>query len=357
MIININKQMFTNKEFVLLEDKSFKISAFKYSTGVEALKAENDKGYFIILPYQGQQIWRASFMGEDLVMKTTFDEPVPNKTYLETYGGFLLHCGINSFGAPEEGYPQHGEIPNADYDSAYIKIDEDENGKYIAVGGTLEYNKSFVKRYVFHPECKLYENSTLLNIDIELENKRNTPMEYMYLCHINFHPIDGAELIYSAKYDSEHIKVYKPQEKPLDRDGIKLYEYMEKIEENPVIHHKVGAEGQFYSPEMCLGIKYNADEAGRAHTMQYTDNGAFYVSHPVDVLPMAIRWISRTGVEDSMGMVLPATGEHLGYTYAKQNGQTKFLEPYGVLKYTIQAGYLDKANADCMKEKIEKINK
>ena len=90
--------------------------------------------------------------------------------------------------------------------------------------------------------------------------------------------------------------------------------------------------------------------------MQYTDNGAFYVSHPTDVLPMGIRWISRTGIEDSMGMVLPATGEHLGYTYAKNNGQIKMLEPFGVLKYTLEAGYLPKEQADDMKAKIEKIN-
>ncbi len=356
MIINLHKQMFTCTEFVLAEDKCFKVSAFKYSTGVEALKVENNIGYYIILPYQGQQIWRASFMGEDLVMKTTFSEPVSGKTYLETYGGFLLHCGINSFGVPEEGYPQHGEIPNADYDTAYVKIDEDDKGKYVAVGGTFEFNKSFVKRYQFRPECKLYEGATLLKIDIELENMRNTAMEYMYLCHINFHPIDGAELVYTAKYDSEHIKVFKTDRKPQDADGIKLYEYMENIEKDPKIHHKVGAEGQYYSPEMCLGIKYGCDANGRAHTMQYTDNGAFYVSHPTDVLPMGIRWISRTGIEDSMGMVLPATGEHLGYTYAKNNGQIKMLEPFGVLKYTLEAGYLPKDKADDMKAKIEKIN-
>ena len=53
--------------------------------------------------------------------------------------------------------------------------------------------------------------------------------------------------------------------------------------------------------------------------MQYNDEGACYVSHPMDYLPYAIRWISRTGDEDSMGMVLPATCEHLFFWKSCRN--------------------------------------
>jgi hypothetical protein len=58
--------------------------AFKYSTGVCAVRVENNRGYYIILPFQGQQIWRAFFDGHDLVMKTKFSEPVPTMEYLQT---------------------------------------------------------------------------------------------------------------------------------------------------------------------------------------------------------------------------------------------------------------------------------
>ena len=34
--------------------------------------------------------------------------------------------------------------------------------------------------------------------DSELKNMRHTPMEYAYLCHINYAPIDGAKLYYNA---------------------------------------------------------------------------------------------------------------------------------------------------------------
>lgn len=178
-------------------------------------------------------------------------------------------------------------------------------------------------------------------------------MEYMYLCHINFRPIDGAELIYSAIYDAEHVKVYKTIGDDIPKEKAeKLLSYMEQLEKNPSIHHKVGASGQTYDPEICFGICYKKNIDNRAYTLQYTEEGACYVNHPMDVLPIGIRWISRTGDEDSMGMVLPATAEHFGYSRAKKMGQIKTLPANGKLEWSIEAGYLEKEQAKIVKEMI-----
>ncbi len=63
MKINLNKNMFTEKEYMLLSHGNLKVFAFKYSSGIEALRIENEKGYFIILPFKGQQIWKLHFAG------------------------------------------------------------------------------------------------------------------------------------------------------------------------------------------------------------------------------------------------------------------------------------------------------
>lgn len=356
MRITLQKEFFKEKEYMLVSNGSMRVTAFRYSTGVEALKVENSRGYFIILPFQGQQVWRIHFDGRDLVMKTKFDEPVPTTEYLKTYGGFLLHCGVCAFGVPQadDNHPLHGETPNAVYRKAYIECGEN----YIAVGGSVDYDVSFTRNYTFSPECRLYEDDTVLKVSVELENRRMTPMEYMYLCHINFRPMDGAELMYTADYDKEHVKVFKiiadnvPQEK-----AKALRAYMDAVQENPALHHKVGEKGQLYDPEICFSVQYKGDEHGRAYTMQYTGDGACYVSHPTDILSTGIRWISRTGDEDSMGMVLPATGEHLGYQNTKRRGEIKLLPPNGKVCFMIEAGYLEKARADEMKKKIEMIKK
>jgi len=277
-------------------------------------------------------------------MQTTVKEPQNTMTYLENYGGFLYHCGLISFGAPDESHPHHGEIPNAEYKNCYILCDSDENGKFIALGGDIEHNTAFIRRYKFSPQIKLYENSSLFKINVCIENLRSEPMEYMYLCHLNFKPINGAKLIYNAEKD---VIVYPTAESE------KMNAYIDKLRKNPRIMDNVGNEHEMYNPEICFGIKYIPDSAGRAHTLQYTDNGACYVSHPVKELPYGIRWISRTGDEDSMGMVLPATAEHLGYKNAKEKGQIKLLEANEKLSFYIEAGYLSKDEAEKIKEHIE----
>lgn len=360
MKLNLKKEFFSDKEFLLAEHQGMTATAFRYSTGVEAIRVENSKGYFIILPFQGQQIWRAVFLGQDLVMKGMFEEPDPigETEYLETYGAFLLHCGVKSFGVPQadDDHPLHGETPNAAYKNAYLLCGEDENGAYMSVGGVLNYNKAFTQSYTFSPECKLYQNDTVLKINVTLKNNRKDPMEYMYLAHINFRPVDGAELVYSADYDKEHIKVHKriadnvPKQKHDE-----LLDFMNKVQENPSLHHKIGVPEERYDPEICFAISYKGDEQNRAYTMQYTNDGAGYVSHPVDILPVGVRWIARTAHEDAMGMVLPATSEHLGYQNAKRAGQVKVLGGEESVSFLLEAGYLEKMRADQMKKKIESM--
>lgn len=353
----LSKEFFTPREKLVLENGSMKAYAFTYTTGVAAVRVENEKGYFIVLPYQGQQIWRAEFSGEELVMRSAFDEPNPTKDYLASYGAFMLHCGICAMGvpSPEDTHPLHGEMPYAEYQSAFLLSGQDERGSYIAVSGEHRHDFAFTRNYSFNPECRLYAGETVIDISVELKNLRSTPLEYMYLCHINFRPVDGGELVYSAKYDRQNIKVHKiiPASTPKEK-AEPLSAYMDAVAENPALHHKVGASNQYYDPEICFAVNYLADECGMAHTLQLLPNGkAFYVSHPTKALPVGVRWIARTGDEDALGMVLPATAEHLGYTKAKQAGTVRILEPRSELKFTIKAGLLE---ADAAKKVIKKID-
>ncbi len=346
MKLNLQKHFFSSDEQTLVEYGSFKVDAFRYSSGVEALKIENGKCSFVFTPFKGQQIWHFCVDGKELSMQTTVKEPKDTMVYLENYGGFLYHCGIISFGAPDATHPHHGEIPNAIYDKAYIVCDEDENGKYILLGGELNHDMAFVRKYKFAPEIKLYENESVFKINVEIENLRSYPMEYMYLCHINFRPFDGSELICSAKYDADHIKLYRSP------GSDKLLNYFDKLEKDFSIMNKVGHSGECYDPEICFGIKYESDENNRAYTLQDMGDGACYVSHPADVLTNGVRWISRTNNEDSMGMVLPATAEHIGYANAKENGQLRVLEGNEKLSFVIEAGYIERKEKEIVKSKI-----
>ena len=352
MKINLQKNFFTETKKTFAEHGAFKIDAFRYASGVEAFEISNEKCSFIFTPFKGQQIWHFCVGGKEISMQTTVKEPVDTMTYLKNYGGFLYHCGVISFGAPDAEHPHHGEIPNEIYENAYIEFGEDEGGKYILLGGEINHDTAFIRKYRFAPEIKLYENSSVFKINVCIENQRAYPMEYMYLCHINFRPFDCAKLIYSAPSDAGSVKIYRPAE-----CSDELNAYFDALEKDPSIMDEVGAKGQVYDPEICFALKYKGDETGRAYTLQYMDDGACYVSHPIDVLSNGVRWISRTNNEQSMGMVLPATAEHIGYENAKNNGQLKVIEANGKVEFYMEAGYIGRECADKVKEKIEKIMK
>ena len=348
MIINLQSSFF-EKKCELITHGKFKITAFKYPSGVEALLVEGERLSFVFTPFKGQQIWHLKVDGKEISMKTSVEEPKNTSVYLQNYGGFLYHCGIISFGAPDAEHPQHGELPNVRYDSAYIECGEDECGKFIALGGSHEHDTAFIRRYRFSPTVKLYEDGTVLSIKVKIENLRAYPLEYAYLCHVNFLPFEGATLIGSSKCDKEHVTVY-------GSDGSKEFnDYLIALSKDLTLMNKVGAKGQCYDPELCFGIEYEKTDDNRGYTLQDTGNGACYVSHPTDVLPYSIRWISRTANESAMGMCLPATGEHLGYENAKAKGQLKILPPNSTLEFEIEAGWLDKADCESLKAKIENI--
>ena len=356
--ISLAPAAFGPVEKTITEYGEFTVSAFTYPTGVAALRIKNAAGHFILLPFKGQQVWRAFFLGRELTMKTTFNEPLPTKDYLGTYGGFLIHCGATAMGNPGAGdkHPLHGELPNIDYDNAYIICGNDEKGDYVIAGGEVEVRTGFSLHYTFRPEIKLYAGASVLDVSCSLRNMRRSPMDYMYLCHINFLPKDGANLAYSARLNDNNFKIFidVPEHLPLEKQN-KLRAYMEAVAKDPALHHAVGGPGQIYEPEIVFDIIYTADDTGYAHCMQDFGDGADYAAFKPDELPHGIRWIARTGDEDAMGMVLPATADHKGRAEAERRGMLKTLALGARVEFKYRAGCLDKAGAARMRAHIESI--
>ena len=108
--IHISPQCFGEREKTWVEHGTLSASTFRFGSGVSGLRLKNELGELVLLPFQGQQIWSAQFGGRDLTMKSMFPEPRATREYLETYGGFLLHCGAAAMGVPTEqdNHPLHG---------------------------------------------------------------------------------------------------------------------------------------------------------------------------------------------------------------------------------------------------------
>ena len=52
---NLSHEMFSAATFDLYEDDNFRVSTFKYPSGVEALKVSNSRGYLTLLPFYGRK--------------------------------------------------------------------------------------------------------------------------------------------------------------------------------------------------------------------------------------------------------------------------------------------------------------
>ena len=94
----LREGFFTDKETTLVEAGELKATLFTYSTGVKAVRISNAKGSATVLPFDGQAVWRCDFLGRELTMKSIYDEPQPCTVYGETYGFFIMHCGLTAMG-------------------------------------------------------------------------------------------------------------------------------------------------------------------------------------------------------------------------------------------------------------------
>jgi hypothetical protein len=348
--------MFGERERTLLEHGPLIASTFTFMSGVHALRLSNELGTLVLLPYQGQQIWSAHFFGRELTMRSMFEAPRPTRAYLETYGAFMLHCGVTAMGVPgaEDTHPLHGELPNAPFDRAFLDLGEDERGGYLALGGHYRHTVAFAHDYLASPLVKLYAGSARIQVALEIRNLKQTEMELMYLAHINFRPVDGGKLVYSAHAVPEHVRVRRSIPSHV-RPASGYTEFLEQLAAHPERHHVMDPEMRF-DPEVVFFIDYVSDEVGWAHSLQvHPDGGADYIAHRPSQLDKGVRWICRTPDQDALGLVLPATAEPEGYTAEKAKGNLKTVPPGGTWRCELELGALTPEETRETEAKIARI--
>ncbi len=356
MICYLAPEFFTDREKVLVDAPPLSASIFRFESGVCGVRLTNEVGELVLLPFQGQQIWSATFGGRTLTMKSMFSAPRPTRQYLETYGAFLLHCGATAMGVPsrEDTHPLHGELPNAPYQKAYLVIGQEAGRPYLGLGGQYQHTVAFNHNYLAQPLVRLYAGSLLFQVTMTIRNLKRSPMELMYLAHVNFRPVDGGRLVYSALCTPEHIRVRRSIPAHI-RPPAGYQEFIEELACHPEKHNLLSPDLPF-DPEVVLFVDYLADESGWAHSMQvHPDGSADYIRHRPDQLDKGIRWISRTGDQDALGLVLPATAEPEGYLAEKAKGHLKIVPPGGTFRCEMEMGVLAPAEAERLEAEIARL--
>jgi hypothetical protein len=354
--VRISPEFFSEREKTLIESGPLSASTFVFDGGVCALRLKNETGHLVMLPFQGQQIWSAEFNGRNLTMKSMFDQPRATRDYLQTYGGFLLHCGATAMGVPtqEDTHPLHGELPNAPYPRAHLVIGQDEKGSYIGLGGQYQHTLAFNHNYLAEPLVKLYAGASLFWVAMTITNLKRSDMELMYLAHVNFRPVDHGRLVYSAPSTPQHVRVRTSIPSHIHpRPG--YVEFIQELGRQPE-KHNVLLPGLPFDPEVVFFIDYLADADGWAHSMQvHPDGSADYIRHRPDQLDKGVRWICRTPDQDALGLVLPATAEPEGYLAERSKGNLKLLPAGGQFHFELEMGTLAPGEARNMEQKISHI--
>jgi hypothetical protein len=355
--IFLQKSCFGEKERSLCETGRMKASSFSYGSGVEALRLESPRGHIIALPYQGQQIWDAVFDGRRLTMSNFFAEPRPSTNLLDSYGAFLFHCGALRMGSPspEDKHPLHGELPAAPYDEAWLLFGEDERGEYLGLTGSYTYVKAFGDKYRATPTIKLYEKETVLGIDMTIENLAHSPMDLMYMCHVNFLPAENGEIVQAAGWNQDDMVVRSSipaHVTPTPR----FLSFLDSLKKDPGVTRNIRPADE-YNPEIVFYIRnLKADSDGATHMIQkHADGSSDYIGYDLRALDHTVRWILKHEDQKVMGMALPSTCDPEGFTAEKRKGNLRSIPGMGKASFSVRAGYLDEAATIRMESAIRAL--
>lgn len=337
MRIVLFSEMFDRSERTLCQAGEFSVSSFRFDSGVAGLRVQNARGEVVVLPFQGQQVWRARFDGRELTMRSMFDQPIETRTYLETYGAFLIHCGLTGLGAPgpADTHALHGELPNAPFQSAWLELDQDA----ITVAGSYRHTVAFSTNYLATIKTTMMTGASLLDVSVAVENLKKTPMDLMYLGHANFKPVDHGKLHDTAPPTAEAVRVRRSIPSHVTpKPG--YAEFLAELAKDPSGHYAL-TPGLAFDPEVVFEMDMQSDADGFAHALQaHPDGTSDYLRCRPDQAPLCTRWICRTPDQDGLGIAFPSTSGVEGYTAEKAKGRVHALNGGDTWQLDMRLGLL-----------------
>lgn len=353
----LERNTFERKEKTILEYAGMRAISFLYPSGVQAVRLENERGYIVVLPFQGQQIWDAVFDGRSLKMVNFFDQPRDTEVLVDSYGPFLFHCGALRMGTPgpEDNHPLHGELPGAHYDEAWVLFGQDGDGPFVGITGVYRYQQAFGSKYEARPELRMRLGSSILDVDITIENMANKSMELMYMCHVNFFPAENAEIVQPTGWTPQDMEVRTSIPSHVTPTP-EFLQFLDGLKKDPERTRVLRPEDS-YDPEVVFFIRnLKSDDAGNTHMLQkHTDGSSDYISYNVKDLNHTVRWILSHEDQKVNGMALPATCGPEGYHREKNKGNVREIEGKTSKTFSVRVGALDAGATAEMEKHIHSL--
>lgn len=238
---------------------------------------------------------------------------------------------------------------------AYISSGSDERGEYLEIGGTYDHIVAFTANYRAEPTLRVRPGSGVVEISIALTNRFHKPMELMYMAHTNFIPTEGARLVCTHP-DSE--LAVSGSVNGLVLPSPEHLAFLDELRAKPAKHAVLDRRTiGLLNPEVLVYLrKFKAGEDGCAHSVQLLPSGAAdYVGHRPAQLPLATRWMVSDGSQAALGLTLPATAEPAGKTAERAKGNLQTLPAGSMVRYEVEVGALEPAEAAAMVARIGAI--
>ncbi|MGK9175979.1 aldose 1-epimerase family protein [Yokenella regensburgei] len=327
------RSLFTEQPRILLENSDFRVSAFRYASGVEGLKVQNSRGHLVILPWMGQMIWDAEFDGHDLTMRNMFSQPKPATEVVATYGCFAFHSGLlaNGCPSPEDTHPLHGEMACAAMDEAWIEIDEES----LRISGRYEYVMGFGHHYQARPGVVLRKASALFDIEMAVTNLASVAMPLQYMCHMNYAYVPEATFSQNIPDEALTLRESVPAHvKPTEQ----WLAFNQRILQGEATLTRLN-EPQFYDPEIVF-FADKLDDITETPEFRMTapDGTTFMTRFSSAELNYVTRWILYNGDQQVAAFALPATCRPEGFLAAQRNGSLIELAPQQTRSFTVTTG-------------------
>ena len=188
---------------------------------------------------------------------------------------------------------------------------------------------------------------------MEVENLSASPMDLMYLCHVNFAFAEGGRIVQSVPYTPDHViaRTAIPGHVTPTPDYRAL---LDELARNPARMERLD-EPQRYDPEQVFYIKgAQPDSQGLVHfMMQRREGDGFTISWDLKSMPHVIRWVLANSDQRVAAFAMPATCEPEGYLAEQRKGNVRSLAGGAKISFQTHVGYVDAANAANVAKKIE----
>ncbi|MGD1831758.1 MAG: hypothetical protein ACPKOP_00280 [Sphaerochaetaceae bacterium] len=321
--IFLDPSFFNQSENPLYHSKKLTVSLFRYKSGVEAVRVNIGRGEFVWLPYLGQQVWDWKVDGRSQKFSGFMNEPAYGKTFVENYGAFMIHCGFTGMGNPkaDDTHLHHGELPVSRFNQAWLEFCDDELFP-IALCGVFNYKVPFKGEYRFAPKVYLGHDGLSAKVAVDAENVSHTPLEYMYLAHINFDFAGSKTINYGDyQFDAEHVRIIGGG--PYAQEPDQLLSLSDE---------------DVFDPEVVAVLSHKTDYEFIS-TLRKEDGSSRWVSQQTKGLDHTVMWMTHNADRGANGFALPATAGPEGKNIERALKKVKTLKAKGSVRFEYAFGY------------------